>query len=118
MKKITPYSQRSDVRGRLVGIMNEGQWEEFNYLETKAGQVRGNHFHRDTVELFFIIDGDIDVVISNTAGNEEIIRASAGDILKIEPGENHTFYCLTDCRWINFLTNRFCPDSPDIHFQN
>ena len=118
MKKIAPYTVRGDNRGKLIGIMNEGLWEEFNYLETFAGAVRGNHFHKQTLELFFIIEGEVDVVIKQTS--EEIINEHlvTGDILLIEPGETHTFHCLKNTRWINFLSTRFNKDHPDLHFNN
>ena len=48
MNKLKPYQVFEDDRGKLIGIMNDAQWEEFNYLETKAGNVRGNHYHEHT----------------------------------------------------------------------
>ena len=95
MKKLEPYMMREDTRGRLVGLINEGSWEEFNYLETKAGNIRGNHYHKGTREGFFIIDGELDVLISSSTGSETKMRVSSGDVFIIEPGEVHTFYCLT-----------------------
>jgi dTDP-4-dehydrorhamnose 3,5-epimerase-like enzyme len=118
MKRIEPYMRREDARGKLIGLMNEGLWEEFNYLETGAGQVRGNHYHAQTLELFFIIDGEIDIVIVRPDGEVINDHLVAGDMVLIEPGETHTFYCLTNTRWINFLTHRFDQDNPDLHFNN
>jgi len=115
MKKINPYQVREDSRGHLVGIMNEGTWEEFNYLETKSGEVRGNHYHKYARELFFIIEGEIDVEISQTNGTTLKERMTSGDIFIIEPLENHTFYCLTETKWINALSKRFEEGSPDIY---
>lgn len=115
MKKIAPYQTREDNRGRLVGLMNEGTWEEFNYLETKAGQTRGNHYHKHTVEVFFILDGEIDVDIVRPDGTQLYDHIAAGDIVLIEPGEVHTFHCLTATRWINALSKRFEPGKPDLH---
>jgi mannose-6-phosphate isomerase-like protein (cupin superfamily) len=115
MKKIAPYQAHEDNRGRLVGLMNEGTWEEFNYLETKAGQTRGNHYHKHTVEVFFILDGAIDIEIELPDGSISREQVAAGDIVLIEPGEIHTFYCLTATRWINALSKRFEPGNPDLH---
>jgi mannose-6-phosphate isomerase-like protein (cupin superfamily) len=115
MKKITPYVSREDARGKLTGLMNSGSWEEFNYMETSAGQVRGNHYHKDTRELFYIIEGEIDVVVQFPEQAESKVTLHAGDFIEIEPMENHTFYCRTDTKWINFLSKRFDPDNPDFH---
>lgn len=115
MRKIEPYQQREDARGRLVGLMNEGTWEEFNYLETAAGHTRGNHYHKFTLELFFILDGEIDIEITRPDGSRLNDYVSAGTILLIEPGEIHTFHCRTPTRWINVLSKRFDPAAPDLH---
>jgi len=115
MKKIAPYQTREDNRGRLVGLMNEGTWEEFNYLETKPGQTRGNHYHKHTVEVFFILDGEIDVDIVRPDGTQLHDHIAAGDIVLIEQAEIHTFHCLTATRWINALSKRFEPGNPDLH---
>ena len=115
MKNLAPYQTREDARGKLVGLMNEGTWEEFNYLETGAGQTRGNHYHKHTLELFFILDGDIDIEIVRQDGTVLRDHVTAGDIMLIEPGEIHTFHCLTATRWINALSRRFDPDNPDFH---
>lgn len=114
MKKLEPYMMREDTRGRLVGLINEGSWEEFNYLETQAGQVRGNHYHRDTWEVFFIIEGEIEVVTQIPGQVETSMTLHPGDVLMIEPGERHTFHCITTTRWINALSKRFEQDNPDI----
>ncbi len=115
MKKLSYYTQRQDARGKLLGLLNEGRWEEVNYLETRAGETRGNHYHLQTVEVFFIISGEIDIEIIQTDGVVQHDHLIAGDILKIEPGETHTFHCTTDTRWINFLSKRFDPQHPDFH---
>ena len=115
MKKLVPYVTRKDARGRLVGLLNEGTWEEFNYLETRAGETRGNHYHLKTTEIFFIISGEIDVKITNSNGISSNEHLSAGDILRVDPNEIHTFFCVTDAAWINVLSNRFNQENPDMH---
>ena len=64
MQMLSPYRQFSDSRGRMLGVINDGQWEEINYIETAASCMRGGHFHRDTRELFLILSGTIKVRIN------------------------------------------------------
>lgn len=115
MKKLSYYTQKEDVRGKLLGLLNEGLWEEINYLETRAGETRGNHYHANTVEVFFIISGDIDIEVIQADGKIHRDHLVAGDVLRIEPGETHTFHCSTDTSWINVLSKRFDPQTPDLH---
>lgn len=115
MKRLKPYVTREDPRGRLIGLLNEGNWEEFNYLETAAGNSRGGHYHEHTLEVFFILAGEIDVELSAPDSPPIIERVSTGDVFMIEPGETHTFHCRTDTSWINVLSSRFDPANPDMH---
>lgn len=112
---LTPFRQFSDSRGRMLGVTNDGLWEEINYLETAASCMRGGHFHRETRELFLILNGTIRVRIRR-AESTEICETlvSAGSIFVIEPGEAHWFETLTPCAWINALSKRFDEAAPDI----
>lgn len=106
----------SDIRGSFLGVVNEGQWQEVNYIESKAGTVRGNHYHKKTQELFFIISGEIHINVKDVHDksiNEFI--AKKGDIFIIEPYEIHTFNILRDSSWINALSLKMCEQDKDIY---
>jgi mannose-6-phosphate isomerase-like protein (cupin superfamily) len=99
----------------MLGVINDGQWEEINYIETAAACIRGGHYHRDTRELFLILRGTIRVRIR--AAGSDTIRESVvteGAIFVVEPGEAHWFETLTSCAWINALSKRFDEAAPDI----
>lgn len=115
MQMLSPYRHFSDSRGRMLGVINDGQWEEINYIETAASCTRGGHYHRDTRELFLILRGTIRVRI-RPAGSGEIRESlvSDGAIFVVEPGEAHWFDTLTPCAWINALSKRFDDGAPDI----
>jgi dTDP-4-dehydrorhamnose 3,5-epimerase-like enzyme len=116
MRIIAPYKKLGDKRGSFLGIVNSGQWEEMNYVETEAGQVRGGHYHKETRELFYIIDGEIEISIQDLNGNTlNNCIVSGGTILEIEPFEVHTFTCHTKSRWINVLSLKIDDRSCDIH---
>jgi len=114
MNIITPYFSRTDDRGEFIGLLNNGQWEEVNYLFTKAGEIRGNHFHRETTEIFYIISGTIKVTIISPTGTPLTYDIKSGDLFEIPPGEIHTFHCQSDCKWLNFLSRKIDPTNPDI----
>lgn len=116
MKIIAPYKRLGDKRGSFLGIINSGKWEEMNYVETEAGEVRGGHFHKNTRELFYIIDGEIEIRIQDLNGNNlNNCIVNSGTILEIEVFEVHTFICHTRSRWINVLSTRIDDLSCDIH---
>jgi dTDP-4-dehydrorhamnose 3,5-epimerase-like enzyme len=117
MRVLEPYKRFEDGRGAFLGIVNSGNWEEVNYIETKAGQVRGGHYHKKALELFFIIDGEIDIEARDIGGGGAVdtLSVSKGAIVIIDPYEVHTFSCRTACKWINFLSRRMDDQFLDIH---
>lgn len=104
-----------DARGSFTGITNE-TWEEVNLIETYAGQVRGGHYHRKTRELFYIVSGEIEIVIEALDGGaRDQFTAKPGDIFVIEPMHLHTFKTLSDASWLNMLNPALDPNDMDFH---
>lgn len=115
MQKISPYLKKIDERGEFWGITQAG-WAEVNFIETSAHEVRGNHYHKETRELFFIVSGEIEVVIEDLNSGEHLkLLVTKGDVFIIEPFELHTFYTMTDAQWINMLSKPIDQQSPDFH---
>ena len=115
MTILEPYRQFSDSRGRMRGVINDGRWEEINYIETEAGCMRGGHYHRDTRELFLLISGTVRVRVRPAEGGGiEEHTLSSGSIFVVEPGEAHWFETLSPCTWINALSKRIDQKAPDI----
>lgn len=116
MQILARYISREDDRGLFWGISQEPWIREINYVETVAGEVRGNHYHTETREMFFIIDGRVRVVVHNIqTGAKDEHFFEKGDIFIIDPYEVHTFYTLTDTKWINMLSKPIQQDHPDFH---
>ena len=115
MQRLSTYFNHVDERGGFWGITQES-WAEVNFIETGAGQVRGNHYHKETRELFFIISGEIDVIIDDLNSGEHFeLSVSKGDVFIIEPYELHTFHTKTDAQWINMLSKPVDQQDPDFH---
>ncbi len=116
MKIFESYKHLRDSRGSFTGIINSGLWEEINYIETQAGQIRGGHYHRETKELFFIVEGKGEVTLHDLEGKQtKKFSFDKGSIFVIDPYEVHTFECHTECRWINVLSKRLDDQFHDIH---
>ena len=109
-----PYFHHADQRGRIVGIFQGLRWEEINYIESTKGGARGNHFHNDTIEGIFVIDGKIRVTLVDLLKNSKrTFIAEKGATLVINPKILHTFNMLENSKWINMLSK---PSSvKDIH---
>ena len=117
---IKRYFTDRDERGKFEGLINFGNWREFNLVETNANVTRGNHYHKKAKEIFIILKGVVKVTAQNIVKNkltgdteEKILKK--GDVILIEPYVNHTFYTLDKAKWINVLSQIIQKDSPDIH---
>lgn len=120
LKVIKRYFMHKDKRGTLEGLVNFGEWKEINLISSLAGVERGNHYHKETLELFIILEGKVNIVLENVkdsklVGNKTKQIVSKGDVFLIEPLVNHTFYVVEEARWINVLSKKIDPKNPDIH---
>lgn len=108
---------KNDNRGKILGI-TQNTWNEINYIESIKDSVRGEHYHKETLEAFYIISGKIKVELINIKNNvkEEFI-ATNGEIFIIEPNELHTFTALEDSSWINMLSKNM-KNSEDFYKNN
>lgn len=115
MKIIDHYFSFDDSRGWIRGIDNQSTWKELNVMFTKKGEVRGNHFHQETSELIYIIQGEVSIdwfSVDEPAPQHLTLAQLKGVIFA--PRENHTFTALEDTIWVNALDKAFDPSSPDI----
>jgi len=120
IKRIENYVFHKDDRGAFKGLVNFGKWEEFNMVSSNEGTVRGNHYHKETVELFIILEGEIKVVTQKVIDqkldkniSEDVVKE--GDVFLIDLIVNHTFYINKKSKWINLLSKRMDPHNPDIN---
>src|ERR1035437_1084701 len=114
------YFTFSDGRGVIEGVVNFGHWKEINLITSEAGMQRGNHYHKNTVELFLIIEGRIRVIAQQVESGHFIGERDdrvflAGDAFLVEPYTNHTFEVIERSRWINVLSEPVDQRCPDIY---
>ena len=62
----------------------QGPRSNFALVQFQAGQDFKAHFHNVMEENFFILEGEVDIVVDGTVN-----RLKAGDLIHIEPGEVH-----------------------------
>ncbi len=112
---VYPYFRHSDARGSITGLLQEGEWREINFVESKKGCVRGGHYHKSTQEGFFVIEGKMRVALSDLKGGKkrEFI-AGAGDFFAVPSGTLHTFEILESAKWINLLSKPMKAGGKDI----
>lgn len=116
MEFLNMYVINKDDRGIFRGITNKYTWGEINYIETRKDVVRGNHYHKFTKELFYILEGRINISVFNlVTGEKNEFEVEANRVFIIDPYEVHTFVTLEDSKWINMLSHKLDGTNPDIY---
>ncbi len=116
MEFLEKYVIHEDGRGGFLGIVNKYTWGEVNYIHTRAGVERGNHYHRYTKELFYILSGEIQIDVKNIVTQEEHhFRAKPHMAFIIDPYVVHTFTTIEDSTWLNMLSHRMDEERPDFY---
>ena len=118
---IDSYFNHKDERGSILGIINKNLWEEINFTTSEKGAKRGGHYHKYTEELFFILEGEIEVITQiinsdNKLEEKTINIVKKDDIFLIDPYVVHYFNILEDSKWINVLTKKMDKDNPDMFY--
>jgi len=121
IKILEPYFLFEDERGFLKGLINFGNWHEINLIYSQANSIRGNHYHKETEEIFIILEGKIKVtlykvcdgVININSKKEYIFEKE--QVFLVEKNVLHIFEILEDARWINILSKKTDPKNPDFH---
>ena len=118
---IPNYFELSDDRGSFQGLVNFGTWKEVNIICSEAGAIRGNHYHKNTDELFIILEGKIRITLQAVLSDEELdaekktVDVQMGDVFKIEKNVNHIFEIKENSKWLNILSQILDKNSPDLH---
>jgi dTDP-4-dehydrorhamnose 3,5-epimerase-like enzyme len=120
IKFIDNYFSTSDERGSFIGLINFGEWKEFNLIKSDSGVFRGGHYHRTTLEGFVILEGEISISIQKVSGgrsigDKSIYEVKEGDVFIIDPMVYHEFEIKQQSIWINFLSDTMDQSMPDIH---
>lgn len=115
MKLINHFYNKTDLRGRLIGILRTSV-KEINLVETKQGVIRGGHYHKITIEYLFFVLGKARVWATSLDGKIIGDRIMApGEVIMLEPGEVHFVEALENCIWFNALNLEIDDRAPDIH---
>lgn len=87
----------SDNRGDIVDILRNCVVEYATIITSKRGAVRANHFHKETFQYVYILDGKMRVVAQMPNEPREEVILTKGDLIVNEPLERHAFEALEDC---------------------
>ena len=107
MKFLNHEFKHHDKRRILTQLLTS-DIKQINTYEAVHGAILGDHFHKETIEYFYILSG---VLIYN---NKKILKK--GDLFVVEPEEKHSLLVKSDkAVFMTFLTKPYTKENPDIH---
>ena len=87
-----------DNRGIITDIITKERIDYVTIITNKKGSVRGNHYHKETIQYLYVIEGSI-LVASQFEGKEiEKKILNAGSLLFNEAYERHAIKSLEDSK--------------------
>ena len=100
MKKETKRINHKDSRGLIRDILINEPIEHVTYIFTKKNVVRGNHYHKKTVQYVFVLEGKIEYHFVSPSGHKGKIVLKPGDLVKTPANEKHAMRTIKDTKMV------------------
>jgi dTDP-4-dehydrorhamnose 3,5-epimerase-like enzyme len=101
--EITGTKRWEEERGEFVQIAYQETMHHLAAFEIRKGHIRGEHYHAEKEEIFYIFRGKIKASLMDmdTLQKEEKILEK-GDKMRVKPRCGHRFYGLEDTLVIEY----------------
>lgn len=86
---LSPDLEHTDDRGSLIQLVSSG-WSQVNVIRSRAGSVRGGHYHESSSELFYVLSGEFDLTLRSASAGQDL-HIHEGQMFIIPPLTAHTF---------------------------
>ncbi len=102
MKIIDTPVSFSDERGKITDMIENENINAVTLVTVKKGSVRGNHYHKKTIQWNYLISGKLRLVTQ--VSDKRIIETVIGKgvFFEIPPKERHAFVGLEDAQLVVF----------------
>jgi len=111
---LRPSFTRNDDRGAMHELLNGGEWHSVIYGQCVAGSHMGNHYHKETLVLFFLITGRADVILEDiVTGQRSTLELSALEGIIFQTNESHVLTFTEDTNYVMLKSLAYDPDNPD-----
>jgi quercetin dioxygenase-like cupin family protein len=103
-----PLELHQDERGRIADVFYNDSVQHVTMVESLAKAIRGNHYHRETVQYMLIVRGELEYwwkpLDSDAAA--QMVVARVGDLIETPANEIHALRITKDNAFIVFTTGK------------
>ena len=89
-----------DERGSITDIIDSLNFNGATIIESKLGCVRGNHYHKKTIQYVYVISGKMKSTAKKINEAVEVAVVGPGDLISHEAYEAHNFEALEDTTFL------------------
>ena len=102
MIKIKKKINFKDKRVIIVDLIEKTQINAITYITQKKNAVRGNHYHKKTIQWNYVLSGK--VILITKKKNHKIIKKimKKGDLILTEKNEKHAIKAISDSEILVF----------------
>ena len=102
MKKIKIKVNHKDKRGIIIDLLEKKNINAITYITQKKGKIRGNHFHKKTIQWNYLLKGKLKLITKNKNSKEKKIILSKGDLVETSKNESHAIQALKNSEFLVF----------------
>lgn len=113
---LKPAFVRTDERGTLTEVLNDGRWESILTGTMKPGAVMGNHYHKETLIFFYITQGAVSVrTVHVETGERDAFELRDGEGVILHTDESHTIRFLVESSFLLLKSKQYDPQNRDTY---
>jgi quercetin dioxygenase-like cupin family protein len=102
LKVVSPKCTHSDDRGEITDILTKEKIEYVTLITSAKGTNRGNHYHKKTVQMVYILKGRMKLLTQMPVEPVLATILEKGDLAVTEPLERHAMIALEDSEFMVF----------------
>jgi len=102
MKIARPQCNYKDERGEIIDILSKEHIEHVTLITSVKGVTRGNHYHKETLQIVYIIEGKIELLTQMPDSPIMSTILEKGDLAITYPMERHAMVTMEDSTFIVF----------------
>lgn len=117
-KKFLREKRLLEERGELALIADGEEIKHITFFTLNPGPnfFRGGHSHKNKIEKFYIVSGNLRIFLADvTTREKDVIEVTAGQKVTIYPMCAHKFQAITPSQVIEYYASPYNPED-DIRF--